>query len=116
MGNFGSCHLCGYEAKSEEEVRMWFQTGCARAIKKEVSYGFTTVMCSETSGGFIPPGAKPDEFEEDPDALKEGIIHMKEANAAALKKAQEVAKKAAEDRARRNQRHDNDNRQSPKKD
>ena len=71
------CSTCGYEIKGLSEQTLYDQYGCARAlVTKEL--GFSIEMCSNSTGGYLAPGTDPNEFKEDPDALKEGIIEMRE--------------------------------------
>ncbi len=106
MADRGSCHICGYEPKSDEEVRLWFQYGCARAlITQRGDLNKSIELCSENrvDGGWYAPGTNPaflKEDQEDEDALKEGIKHMVETNEALRKAAKEALEKKLDERDR----------------
>lgn len=84
MEDLGSCHICGYEAKTQKEVTMWFKYGCCKALVKDEGYSLKVETCSPNrqDGGFYDPGTNPNDIKEDPNALKEGTLHMMETNKA----------------------------------
>lgn len=106
MEDRGTCHMCGYAPKSDEEVRLWFKYGCARALVSKTGELTQSVeFCSENrvDGGWYAPGTNPNflkEDQEDEDALKEGIKNMIETNEALRKKALEEFKKRQDERDR----------------
>jgi hypothetical protein len=71
MSDLGTCHTCGYEAKTQEEVTMWFKYGCCRALVKKGDYTNEVELCAPNrqQGGFYAPGTHPDTQIEDPDAM-----------------------------------------------
>lgn len=96
MSDFGNCHICGYEAKSKEEVDKWAMYGCCRAIVVQSDNGTRSVeLCAlnRTEGGFYAPGTNPERIEEDPDALKDGFRKIDEQKAKARERLQEELSK-----------------------
>ena len=71
---FGECHMCGYPAKSEEEVRLWKLWGCCRIERKEVEHGIQARTCRQASdGSWIAPQDDPEMY-QDPQAFKEAFM------------------------------------------
>lgn len=96
MSEFGNCHICGYEAKSKEEVDKWAIYGCCRALVIYSDNGTRSVeLCSINiiEGGFYSPGTNPEIMKEDPDALKEGFLKMDEQKAKAKERLREELSK-----------------------
>lgn len=103
MGDLGSCHICGYEAKTKEEVTLWFKYGCCKALVKDEGYSVKIETCAPNrqDGGFYDPGTSPDEIREDPTALKEGMLHMMEHNKAVNEANKQKLKKALQELERK---------------
>jgi len=68
----GECHVCGYEAKTQEEVTKWFKYACCRAQVVDLAASGLQVQCCKLSGGkYLPPVQ---DTSIDPDAFKENFI------------------------------------------
>lgn len=70
----GECHVCGYEAKTQEEVNKWFKYACCRALVVNLPAGGVEVQCCKyngTTGKYIPAIA---DTSTNPDAFKENFI------------------------------------------
>jgi hypothetical protein len=86
------CKICEVELTDKEvELENLYSCGKTRIINRGLTV--ETTCCSYIEGKFYPPGTHPEEYQEDENALKEGLINLYEANERARKKFLEDLRK-----------------------